>query len=100
MKEMEHQDLLIAVWTDPTPGFYSAVGWDEFGRSTPPVQLRMPFDDPRFIDCVDRLEELGPEELQYVGARLFDSLFQGDCCGSTFIFENKPNPPKRAFVSV
>lgn len=78
MKELEHQDLLIAVWTDPTPGFYSAVAWDEFGRSTPPAQLRMPFDDPRFIDYVDRLDELGPDELRYVGARLFDSLFQGD----------------------
>jgi hypothetical protein len=78
MKEREHQDLLVAIWTDPTPGFYSAVAWDEFGRSTPPVQLRMPFDDRRFIDCVDRLDELGPDELRYVGARLFDSLFQGD----------------------
>jgi len=78
MKEREHQDLLVAIWTDPTPGFYSAVAWEEFGRSTPPVQLRMPFDDRRFIDCVDRLDELGPDELRYVGARLFDSLFQGD----------------------
>ena len=31
MKALEHQDLLIAVWTDPTTGFYSAVAWDEFG---------------------------------------------------------------------
>jgi hypothetical protein len=78
MKELEHQDLLLAVWTDPTPGFYSAVAWEEFGRSTSPVQLHMPFDDPRFIGYVDHLDELNPEELQYVGARLFDSLFQGD----------------------
>ena len=78
MKELEHQDLLLAVWTDPTPGFYSAVGWDEFGRSTPPVQIHMPFDDPRFVGYIDHLDELNPEELQYVGARLFDSLFQGD----------------------
>ena len=78
MKELEYQDLLLGVWTDPTPGFYSAAGWDEFGRSTPPVQIRMPFDDPRFVGYVDTLEELNPEQLQYVGARLFDSLFQGD----------------------
>jgi len=78
MRELEHQDLLLAVWTDPTPGYYSAAGWDEFGRSTPPVQLRMPFDDPRFVQCIDRLDELTGNELQYVGARLFDSLFQGD----------------------
>lgn len=78
MKEFEYQDLLLALWTDPTPGFYSAVGRDEFGRSTPRAQLRMPFDDPRFVGYVDQLGELNPEELQYVGARLFDSLFQGD----------------------
>ncbi len=78
MKGLEHQDLLLAVWTDPTPGFYSAVGWDEFGRSTLPVQIHMPFDDPRFVGYVDHLDELNPEELQYVGARLFDTLFQGD----------------------
>jgi len=78
MKELEYRDLLLTVWTDPTPGFYSAAGWDEFGRSTPPLQIHMPFDDPRFVGYVDTLDELNPEQLQYVGARLFDSLFQGD----------------------
>jgi predicted MPP superfamily phosphohydrolase len=31
------------VWWDPTPGFFTAKAWEEFGRSTPPVQIQLPF---------------------------------------------------------
>jgi hypothetical protein len=70
--------LLVAVFWDPTPGFFSARASEEFGRSTPAVQVQFPFYDRRFISYVDRLDGLSPDELRYVGARLFDSLFQGD----------------------
>lgn len=74
----EYRDLLVRVWTDPVPGFFTARAWEEFGRSTPPVQIRLPLDDRQFIAYVDRLGELNAVEMQYVGARLFDALFQGD----------------------
>ena len=78
MKVFEYRDLLLAVWWDPTPGFFRARAWEEFGRTTPPVQIQFPFFDRRFVGNVDQLDSLDIKELQYVGARLFDSLFQGD----------------------
>ena len=75
---VEYRDLLVGLWRDPTPGFFTARAWEEFGRSTPALQIYLPFDDRRFVDYVDHLSELNPRELQYVGARLFDSLFQGE----------------------
>jgi len=78
MKELEYKDLLVSVWLDADPGFFCARASEEFGRTTLPVKIHLPLDDPRFAGYVQRLEQLTPQELQYVGARLFDSLFQGD----------------------
>ena len=78
MEAIEYRDFLIATWSDETPGFFKARAVEEFGRATSPVRLRFPFDDRWFIQYVDRLDELNFRELHYVGARLFDSLFQGD----------------------
>jgi hypothetical protein len=78
MRAFEYRDLLVAVWWDPTPGFFTARGWEEFGRSTPPIQIQLPFNDREFVSYVDRLSEIDSNQLKYVGSKLFDSLFQGD----------------------
>ncbi len=78
MRAFEYRDFLVAVWWDPTPGFFTARAWEEFGRSTPPIQIQLPFYDRDFVSYVDRLSELNSNQLQYVGAKLFDSLFRGD----------------------
>ncbi len=78
MRVFEYRDLLVAVWWDPTPGFFRARAWEEFGRTTSPVQIQFPFFDRRFVANVDQLDKLDIKELQYVGAGLFDSLFQGE----------------------
>ena len=78
MRAFEYRDFLVAVWWDPTPGFFTARAWEEFGRSTPPIQIQLPFYDREFVSCIDRLGELSPKQLQYVGSRLFESLFQRD----------------------
>ena len=75
---IEYRDLLVAVWAHETPGFFRAKAEDEFGRTTPTVRIYIPFDDRWFVQFADRLEELSSKELHYVGARLFDSLFQGE----------------------
>ena len=78
MVSIEYRDLLVAVWAHETPGFFCAKAEDEFGRTTPTVRIYLPFDDRWFVQFADRLEELSSKELHYVGARLFDSLFQGE----------------------
>lgn len=78
MKAFEYRDLLVAVWWDPAPGFFTARAWEEFGRSTPPIQIQLPFYDRQFVRNVDQLDGLNAQELKYVGAKLFDALFQGD----------------------
>ena len=78
MVSIEYRDLLVAVWADESPGFFRAKAEDEFGRTTPTIRVYLPFDDPWFVQFADRLEELSAKELHYVGARLFDSIFQGE----------------------
>jgi len=78
MRAFEYRDLLVGVWWDPAPGFFTAKAWEDYGRSTPSVQIQLPFQDRQFVSYVDGLDRLGSKELRYVGARLFDSLFQGD----------------------
>lgn len=78
MVSIEYRDLLVAVWADESPGFFRAKAEDEFGRTTPTVRIYLPFDDRWFVQFADRLEELSAKELHYVGARLFDALFQGE----------------------
>jgi hypothetical protein len=78
MGTVEYRDLLVAVWSDETPGFFAAKAQEEFGRSTAPMRVYLPFDDRWFVQYADRLDELNTRELHYVGARLFDSLFQGE----------------------
>jgi hypothetical protein len=76
MVSSDYRDLLVAVWSDETPGLFRARAEEEFGRVTPPTRIYLPFDDRWFVQYADRLEELNSRELHYVGARLFDSLFQ------------------------
>ena len=64
MKAFEYRDLLVAVWWDPTPGFFTAKAWEEFGRSTPPVQIQLPFYDRQFVGNVDRLDRLSSPPAQ------------------------------------
>ncbi len=78
MVSFEYRDLLVAVWSDETPGFFRARAEEEFGRATPPGRIYLPFDDRWFVQYADRVESLNPRELHYVGARLFDSLFQDE----------------------
>ncbi len=78
MVSFEYRDLLVAVWSDETPGFFRARAEEEFGRSTPPVRIYLPFDDRWFVQYADNVSDLNPRELHYVGARLFDSLFQDE----------------------
>ena len=78
MVSFEYRDLLVAVWSDETPGFFRARAEEEFGRATPPSRIYLPFDDRWFVQYADNVEELNPRELHYVGARLFDSLFQDE----------------------
>jgi hypothetical protein len=78
MAAIEYRDLLVAVWAGESPGFFCAKAEDEFGRATPTTRIYLPFDDRWFVHFADRLEEQNAKELHYVGARLFDSLFQGD----------------------
>ena len=78
MNELEYKDLLIGVWWDTDPGFFVARSSEEFGRTTLPTKIRLPFDDPLFLKHVDNFQKLSVAELQYVGGRLFDALFQGD----------------------
>ena len=78
MVAIEYRDLLVAVWADESPGFFRAKAEDEFGRTTPAVRVYLPFDDRWFVQFADHLEELSAKELHYVGARLFDSIFQGE----------------------
>ena len=78
MVSIEYRDLLVAVWADGQPGLFQAKAVEEFGRQTPNVRVYLPFDDRSFIQFADRLPELDSRELRYVGARLFDSLFQGE----------------------
>jgi hypothetical protein len=76
MMSFEYRDLLVAVWSDETPGLFRARA-GEFGRATPRAHY-LPFDDRSFVQYADNVEELNPRELHYVGARLFDSLFQDE----------------------
>jgi hypothetical protein len=78
MVSFEYRDLLVAVWSDETPGFFRARAEEEFGRSTPPCRIYLPFDDRWFVQYADNVSNLNPRELHYVGARLFDSLFQDE----------------------
>lgn len=78
MAAIEYRDFLVAVWADESPGLFCAKAEDEFGRSSPITKIYLPFDDRWFVQFADRLEELNAKELHYVGARLFDSLFQGE----------------------
>lgn len=78
MVSFEYRDLLIAVWSDETPGLFRARAEEEFGRATPPARIYLPFDDRWFVQYADNVEDLNPRELHYVGARLFDSLFQDE----------------------
>ncbi len=78
MVSFEYRDLLVAVWSDETPGLFRARAEEEFGRATPPTQIYLPFDDRWFVQYADNVEGLNPRELHYVGARLFDSLFQDE----------------------
>jgi hypothetical protein len=78
MVSFEYRDLLIAVWSDETPGLFRARAEEEFGRATPPIRIYLPFDDRWFVQYADNVEELNRRELHYVGARLFDSLFQDE----------------------
>jgi hypothetical protein len=78
MVSFEYRDLLVAVWSDETPGFFRARAEEEFGRATPPGRIYLPFDDRWFVQYADNVEGLNPRELHYVGARLFDSLFQDE----------------------
>ena len=78
MMSFEYRDLLVAVWSDETPGLFRARAEEEFGRATPPGRIYLPFDDRSFVQYADNVEELNPRELHYVGARLFDSLFQDE----------------------
>jgi CHAT domain/HEAT repeats len=78
MVSFEYRDLLVALWNDETPGLFRARAEEEFGRATPPTRVYLPFDDRWFVQYADRLEELNSRELHYVGARLFDSLFQDE----------------------
>ena len=78
MVSIEYRDLLVAVWADEQPGLFQARAVEEFGRQTPNVRVYLPFDDRSFVQLADRLSELGSRELRYVGARLFDALFQGE----------------------
>lgn len=78
MVSFEYRDLLVAVWSDETPGLFRARAEEEFGRATPPGRIYLPFDDRWFVQYADNVEELNPRELHYVGARLFDSLFQDE----------------------
>ncbi len=78
MVSFEYRDLLVAVWSDETPGFFRARAEEEFGRSTPPARIYLPFDDRWFVQYADNVSDLNPRELHYVGARLFDSLFQDE----------------------
>lgn len=74
----EYRDCLIGIWPDEIPGFFRAKALEEFGRSAGPVRVHLPFDDRWFVQYVERLETLNFRELHYVGARLFDAVFQGD----------------------
>ena len=78
MDSIEYRDLLVAVWADESPGLFRAKAEEEFGRTTPTARIYLPFDDRWFIQFADRAGELSSRELHYVGARLFDSLFQGE----------------------
>lgn len=78
MVSFEYRDLLVSLWRDETPGLFRARAEEDFGRSTPPVPVYLPFDDRWFVQYQERLAELSSRELHYVGARLFDSLFHGD----------------------
>ncbi len=78
MVSFEYRDLLVAVWSDETPGFFRARAEEEFGRATPPGRIYLPFDDRWFVQYADNVEALNPRQLHYVGARLFDSLFQDE----------------------
>ncbi|MGH9322029.1 MAG: CHAT domain-containing protein [Vicinamibacteria bacterium] len=78
MVSIEYRDLHIALWTDVTPGLFRARAEEEFGRATPPTKVYLPFDDRWFVQYADRVEELNSRELHYVGARLFDALFQDE----------------------
>ncbi|HXV63302.1 MAG TPA: NACHT domain-containing protein [Vicinamibacteria bacterium] len=74
----DYRDMFVSLWADETPGLFSARALEEFGRSTPRTRIYLPFDDRWFVQYADHLGELNARELHYVGARLFDSLFQGD----------------------
>jgi hypothetical protein len=78
MVSFEYRDLLVAIWSDETPGLFRARAEEEFGRATPPARIYLPFDDRWFSQYAGRIEELNPKELHYLGARLFDSLFQDE----------------------
>ncbi len=78
MVSFEYRDLLVAVWSDETAGLFRARAEEEFGRATSPTRIYLPFDDRWFVQYADNVEGLNPRELHYVGARLFDSLFQDE----------------------
>jgi hypothetical protein len=78
MVSFEYRDLLVAVWSDEAPGFFRARAEEEFGRATPPSRIYLPFDDRWFVQYADNVGNLNPRELHYLGARLFDSLFQDE----------------------
>src|SRR3989304_4583461 len=76
MVSFEYRDLLVAVWSDETPGFFRARAEEEFGRATPPGRIYLPFDDRWFVQYADNVEQLNPRELHYGGARLLASPSQ------------------------